>query len=149
MYYQPSSVYNLISCSQLEGTGYDVMFRQRQIMGQGQVIGLTRTGNIYDIQEADYDTKGYIFHQDTTYAGAHVGKMRTDELWYSRLMHMSYDKLKRASTMNLTGMSSFKTHDYPCHTCMDANAKRTNHKSVSGRDTCDAQFDLFDMSKWR
>ncbi len=81
VYYQPSSAYNLISCSQLEDAGYDVMFRQRQIMGQDQAIGLTRTGNIYVIQEADNDTKGYIFHQDTTYAGAHVGKMRSDELW--------------------------------------------------------------------
>jgi hypothetical protein len=50
-------------------------------MGQEQAIGLTRTGNIYAIQEADNDTKGYIFHQDTVYVGVHVGKMRTDELW--------------------------------------------------------------------
>ena len=147
VYYQPTSAYNLISCSQLEDAGYDVMFRQRQIMGQIQEIGLKRTGNIYAIQEADNDTKGYIFHQDTAYAGTHVGKMRADELWHRRLMHMSYGKLKRASTMNLPGMPSFKVHDYPCHTCMDANAKRANRKPVSGRDTCDAQFDLFDMSK--
>jgi hypothetical protein len=102
------------------------MFRQPQIMGQDQAIGLTRTGNIYAIQEADNDTKGYIFQQDTAYAGAHVGKMRTDELWHRRLMHMSSGKLKRASTMNLPGMQSFKVHDYPCHTCMDANTKRAN-----------------------
>ena len=60
---------------------------------------------------------------------------------------MSYGKLKCASTMNLPGMSPFKIHDYPCHTCMDVNGKRANDKSVSGRDTCDVQFDLFDMSK--
>ncbi len=30
---------------------------------------------------------------------------------------------------------------------MDANAKRVNPKPVSDRDTCDAKFDLFDMSK--
>jgi hypothetical protein len=59
-------------------------------MGQDQSFGLTRTDNIYVIQEADNDTKGYIFHQDTAYAGTHVGKMRTDELWHRRLMHMSY-----------------------------------------------------------
>ena len=80
VYYQPSSVYNLISSSQLEDAGYDVMFRQRQIMGQ--VIGLTRTGNIYTIQEAVNDTKGYIFHQDTAYVGEDVGKMRPDQLWH-------------------------------------------------------------------
>ena len=80
VYYQPSSDYNLISYSELEDTGYDVMFRQRQIMGQDQAIGLTRTGNIYSIPEEDNDTKGYIFHQDTAYVGAHVGKMREDEL---------------------------------------------------------------------
>jgi hypothetical protein len=114
VYYQPSSAYNLISCSQLEDVGYDVMFRQRQIMGQA--IGLTRTGNIYVIPEAANDTKGYIFHQDTTYAGTHVGKMRADELWHRRLMYMSYGKLMHASTMNLSGMTTFKMHDYPCHT---------------------------------
>ena len=80
VYYQPTSAYNLISCSQLEDAGYDVMFRQRQIMGQSQEIGLKRTGNIYVIQEADNDTTGYIFHQDTAYEGTHVGKMRADEL---------------------------------------------------------------------
>ena len=30
---------------------------------------------------------------------------------------------------------------------MDANPKRANRKPVSGRDTCDAQFDLFDVSE--
>ena len=62
---------------------------------------------------------------------------------------MSYDKLKCASTMthDLSGMESCKVHDYPCHTGMDANCKRVNHKPVTGRDTFDAQFDLFDMSK--
>jgi hypothetical protein len=94
VYYQPSSVYNLISWSQLEDDGFDVMFRQRQIMGQDQAIGLTRTGNIYSIQEVDHDTKGYIFHQDTAFSGTHVGKMRTDELCHRCLMHMSYGKLK-------------------------------------------------------
>ncbi len=49
--------------------------------------------------------------------------------------------------MNLSGMTSFKIHDYPCHTCMDTNVKRTNRKPISDRDTCDAQFDLFDMNK--
>jgi hypothetical protein len=78
-------------------------------MGQNQAIGLTRTGNIYAIQEADNDTKGYIFHQDTAHAGAHIGKMKPDELCqHVRLMHMSYGKLKRASTMNLPGIPSFK-----------------------------------------
>ena len=72
------------------------------------------------------------------YAGVHVGKMRPDELCHRQLIHMSYDKLKRASTMNLSGIPSFKVHDYPCHTCMDTNAKRVNHKPVSDRDTCDA-----------
>jgi hypothetical protein len=86
-------------------------------------------------------------YQDTTYVGTHVGKMRTNELWHRRLMHMSYVKLKRGSTVSLPGMPSFKIHDYPCHTCMDTNAKRANRKPVSERDTCDAQFDLFDMSK--
>ena len=138
VYYQPSSAYNVISCSQLEDARYDVMFQQRQIMGQDQAIGITRTVNIHAIQEADNDTKGYIFHQDTAYAGAHVGKMKADELLHRRLMHMSYGRLKRASTMNLSDMSSFKIHDYPCHTCMDANPKRANRKPVSGRDTCDA-----------
>ena len=147
VYYQPSSACNVISCSQLEDARYDVMFQQRQIMGQDQAIGITRTVNIHAIQEADHDTKGYIFHQDTAYAGAHVGKMKADELLHRRLMHMSYGRLKRASTMNLSDMSSFKIHDYPCHTCMDANPKRANRKPVSGRDTCDAQSDLFDVSE--
>jgi hypothetical protein len=49
--------------------------------------------------------------------------------------------------MSMVDMLSFKIHDYPCHTCMDANAKRANRKPVSDRDTCDVQFDLFDMSK--
>ena len=49
--------------------------------------------------------------------------------------------------MNSTGMPSFKMPDYPCYTCMDANDKRANRKPVSGRDTCDALFDLVDVSK--
>ena len=39
VYYQPSSDYNLISCSQIEDAGYDIMFWQRQIMRQDQAIG--------------------------------------------------------------------------------------------------------------
>lgn len=62
---------------------------------------LTRTGKIYASQEAGHDSKDNIFREDTAYAGAHVGKMKADELWHRRLMHMSYGKLKRASTMNL------------------------------------------------
>ena len=123
------------------------MFHQRQIMGQDQSIGITRTVNIHTIQEADNDTKGYIFHQDTTYVGTHVDKMKTEELLYRCLMHQSYDRLNRVNTMNLSDISSFKIHDYPCHICMDDNTKRTNHKSVSDKDTCDDQFDLFDVSK--
>jgi hypothetical protein len=57
---------------------------------------LTRTGMIYAIQEAGHDRKDNIFRR-----GEHVGKMTADELWHRRLMHTSYDKLKRASTMNL------------------------------------------------
>ena len=62
MYCQPSSDYNLISCSQLEDVGHDVMFRQRQMM-RHLAIGLTRTGNIYAIQEADHDTHAHVIWQ--------------------------------------------------------------------------------------
>ena len=74
-------------------------------------------------------------------------KKKREDMHCDTEVDMSYGKLKCTSTMNLPGMSPFKIHDYPCHTCMDVNGKRANHKSVSGRDTCDVQFDLFDMSK--
>ena len=111
VYNQPTSAYNLISCSQLEVAGHDVMFRQRQIIGQDSAIELTRTGSMHAIQEVDHNTKDCIFHEDTRYAGAHNGKMRADEWWHRRRgphAHVrGYGKLKRASTINLPGMSSF------------------------------------------
>jgi hypothetical protein len=52
-----------ISCSQLEGLGYEIQwhFWQRQIEGQGQAIPMIHSGNIYTLQCAgkpqfDYTT---------------------------------------------------------------------------------------------
>ena len=40
VYYHPDSQYNLLSCSQLEDSGYDVQFRNRTIVGHGQQLQL-------------------------------------------------------------------------------------------------------------
>ena len=59
---------------------------------------------------------------------------------------MGYDKLHQASMMGLPGLPQLPTHKYPCTTCQDANATRNPRPGASSRDTCDASFDLFDMT---
>ena len=73
--------------------------------------------------------------------------MTKHEQWYRRLMHTSYSKLHAASRLNLPGMPNLSAHEYPCSICQDANAQRNPRPGPSDRDTCDAAFDMFDMSK--
>ena len=107
---------------------------------------MERVGHIYMVRHAGVEPGN--FHPHGAAAMAAVGKMTVTELWHRRLMHISYDKVREASRQGLPGIpTDLPAHNYPCHTCHEANAVRQPRPEASDRDTCDASFDLFDMSK--
>ena len=144
VYYSPDSKYNLISCAQLEDLGYDVQFSKRQICTPTTSIAIARVGNVYALANAGHS----VTHAPPRdHALPAVGRMTKQELWHRRLMHTSYDKLHQTSQLQIPGFPALPRHTFPCTTCQDANITRVPRPDATDRDTCDAAFDMFDMTK--